>query len=1783
MMKPTKSESDDETVTVKSDEEFWSAGSDTDSDPVTENMEERIGLSPDEIGLVPVADQERNSVKALISATESDSNSREVHRQRSHVDEDPRVSIMVSEDDGDRPGMNIVDLEILSLFDPLLNSESSHDDLTHTVQVLTMEESSMVLTALNSLKLHEIDMSSTNLVAELDRYDWDFNEKLKASLQKSLIDKIEPDMKMAAWRAGLGLKAREVLRTATWTVPDDINDMQKVKDKLLASVETPSTMRMAMTRYWIIKQQPGESVKDFIGRLEQLGAQCKWPKESTDLFLQVRLGTGLRSKNLRTWINSQPDSVKLPEIKRYCLAQEAVEEEDNAMQQAHEKAYKEVHENKTTHSGYGQGGSGQSGRKAQKINCKYCGLTHWEGKNPRTGRWNCPASDHRCANCGVLNHHERICGRKPNPHYKPEWTLKNDGKQGNGQQQQKKNFKKNKKVNEVAEESGEESDSQEGVDYLLGLSASSEEELRAPVARHSFHQQFAIPDGAGPSGLRPGQSGPAQGPWLKNYRIPKKSKSPIGKAKTKNDSHEGDGAWKRYLILKQRKMENAQAVRAQVSAYARNLKIANGEDIDLMSFREVKSGDESNIRELGKKQKAVQTDALENPTRKKRSWSENISINGRTLKMKVDSGSSVTVLTWADFCKLQLDERLIKPSKSRIISYSGNVIQPLGKIMVTLKLHGKCVQAKCLIVEEASTSLLGFPEGMSLNLFRCQWDRVFEMSMENQWDFVSGKDRSENDVIPQNPWETLPPCKFSVKLHLVEGAQPKVLPPRRLPVAIREKVKEELERMVRLGVISPVNEPREWCHQMVVADKPDGRVRICLDPRLLNKYLRREEFQLPDFDAMAAELSEAKVYSTIDLLSGFWQFGLDEESMKLLTFATPYGRYQYNRLPFGLSCAPEMFHKRVLESLRHIPGVIVYIDDILIWGRTKEEHDERLEMVLKALKEHGFSLNPKKCLLAQESVKFLGHIVENGELRVDPQKVEAIRNIQSPKDRRALRSFLGMLSYIRKFVPDYNELTSPFRSLLKERTPYIWGANEEKAMDRIRNSDAWTKALAIFRPGERVEVWADASSYGLGAVLMQGGRPVYFCSCSLTKSEESWPQIDKELLALVWALERLDVYTYGHQVLAHTDHRPLLGLKDKPLDHCSLRQQRLLGRLMRYDLELCFKPGKDMLLPDTLSRAPVGQPEELEDIPFMGTDLLGSVVYVSELTEEHRSEFEYTENCDKSKEKIIGEARLDEQYAETIAALHEGWNPGRQLACGEYWSARDNLFESEGLLYFNGRLVIPKKLRPKFLRALHRGHVGITAMRKRATTIWWPGITKEIQECVHTCHTCQSQSDKQQKEKMISFEIPSAPGLVVASDFFELGGKNFVLITDVFSGWTEFFSIPSMTAVHLIRAVRKFVVRNGIPRVFVSDQGTAFTSREFKEFCEKHGIMPRTNSPKHSQGNAHAEAAVKRVKKWLKRCSNEDDLCSAILAWHQTPMAEGRPSPAEIHMGRSLRDELSWKVQQRIVCWEDVKCWKTARNMIAKEHYDKGARNLNEFEAGTKVLVWNDRSKLWDQGTVKKKLDRPRSYLICLESGSEIERNRRDLKLDRTCHSKRQDSIPWNNISLFQPVEDSPGTGAGADEGRRIADDGRRWRRRHRDVTGGGDAASERRESGPRTAAESGPSVAAESRTDVAPAAPGVLHDVPPDGGPSAADSELASSGDGDVERPGQSTELGILRRAGEDAVDRGDGRESRAAGDERRADAGAAAVSAPELNNEVAKSKRERKKPDRYGEWVYH
>ncbi len=1335
-------------------------------------------------------------------------------------------------------------VSILCLFDPLWGMSSisvvendqsllNPDLIDDYVQnmALTNEDLNLFISVLPNINPAPINLEAKSIIDELERFEWDFTFRYNALLPADLRTKLPAEQKAAAWMMAMGVAAREALRSAEWDAAESKHDIDTIKKKLIESVSTPATKYYAVHSFWDARQEQGETVKQFIHRLEMLAAQAKWEKAVKDENMLMRLARALTSKTLRTWIMGQPETTTLAEIKRHCIATEVLDREDQLLQNMADRRDHAVYANKEEKPQQEQRRADNSGGGRQQVLCSYCGQVHYPGKNPVTKKFNCPASGHVCSYCNRRNHFENVCwkknGQQPgqstsesgkvNSEKRDESTLSRlivfetaDANvstlvQRAGKQDEEKPKKKRKKEKTwaVSESSDSTTDSEqenriaqkvakklekalaaktkhrsstdstpsgEETHFAAQLSDSSDDGAAAPQARSSFYQAFGRHDGGGGSkaGLRGGA--PFKKPdlpvkaatLLKDFRIPK-----IGAVRPVPKT-----VMDRKADTKHKSQVRANSIRREVNLRRELLRIASG-DFDLLRDKREKS--RKRVREVKVKTEGCVVNKLDSTvkSRRKKSWSENVGIEGKSLKMKVDSGSTITILTLRDFFRLGLSESRLQPTSSKIVTYSGNKIVPLGKMRASISLRGKIVLAKILVIEEASTSLLGFPEGQELGLFRVDYEFLAKKLEERIDECISGKDRSEHDVVPKAVLE-IPPCKFSVKLELKEGARPRILAPRRLPIAIRTKVKDELDRMTSLGVISPVNEPREWCHQMVVADKPSGDVRVCLDPRLLNKYIRREEFQIPDFDALASELTEAKIYSTIDLLSGFWQFGLDDKSKELLTFATPFGRYQYNRLPFGLSCAPEMFHKRVVETLAGIPGVLVYIDDILIWGATQEEHDERLRLVQERLKMAEFSVNPKKCLFSQTKVKFLGHMIEDGQLSVDPSKVEAIRKLPSPGDRKGLKRILGMLSFIRKFVPDYNTLTYPFRGLLKERSLFLWTETEEAALDKIRNSDAWLKALALFKPGKPLTLMADASSYGLGAVLLQDGRPVYFCSRTLTEAEEKWAQIDKEFLAIVWALERLDLFTYGHQVTVHTDHRPLLGLIDKPMDHCSIRQQRLLGRILRYDVVLEFVPGKDMAVADALSRAPGGHEETVHDQRFMGTDLPGDEVFVSECSTEKSvaSEFSYTENSDETKQRILRAAKNCSEYAATIKSWYEGWNPAMAVECGELWSVRDALFESEGLLFFEGRVVIPAALRPKYLRALHAGHVGVKATCQRAKNVWWPGIEKDIKNFVDGCACCQSQGDKQRKEPMCSFEIPSAPGLVVASDHFFLVDKR---------------------------------------------------------------------------------------------------------------------------------------------------------------------------------------------------------------------------------------------------------------------------------------------------------------------------------------------------------------------------------------------------------------------------
>ena len=310
---------------------------------------------------------------------------------------------------------------------------------------------------------------------------------------------------------------------------------------------------------------------------------------------------------------------------------------------------------------------------------------------------------------------------------------------------------------------------------------------------------------------------------------------------------------------------------------------------------------------------------------------------------------------------------------------------------------------------------------------------------------------------------------------------------------------------------------------------------------------------LPKVDETLARLSGAKIFSKLDANSGFWQIPLSPSSRLLTTFITPVGRYCFNKLPFGISSAPEHFQRRMSEILVDLPGVVCQMDDILVFGKTQSEHDQHLEAVLRRIEEANVMLSPQKCEFSKTKLTFLGHVIDAGGIRADPEKSKAIVDMSLPTSLSELRRFLGMANQLGKFTPNLAELTQPLRELLSKSRNRTWGPSQSKAFDLVKTELSKPTTLALYDPAATTKISADASAFGLGTVLLQKDndlwrpRPVAFASRSMTETERRYAQIEKEALAATWACEKFSDFVLGKLILLETDHKPLvplLGIKD---------------------------------------------------------------------------------------------------------------------------------------------------------------------------------------------------------------------------------------------------------------------------------------------------------------------------------------------------------------------------------------------------------------------------------------------------------------------------------------------------------------------------------------------------------------------------------------------------------------------------------------------------------------
>ena len=961
-------------------------------------------------------------------------------------------------------------------------------------------------------------------------------------------------------------------------------------------------------------------------------------------------------------------------------------------------------------------------------------------------------------------------------------------------------------------------------------------------------------------------------------------------------------------------------------------------------------------------------------------WRIFLAVNDHQVKFKMDSGADVTAIPKRTYEAMTNPPALQKTSDP-LNGPRRTSLPVAGKFTAMITDQDQCrhTEQEIFVIPDLEEPLLGRPALKALRLITLN-------TIESQ-----------TEVEPFNPQKEMPELFTGLgefgetyTIPLGHDATPYSIPtPRRVPLPLMKETQAELKRMEDLGVISKVERHTEWCSPIVVVPKPNGKVRICVDLTKLNKSVQRELHMLPTVDHLLAQLGETKVMSKLDANSGYWQIPLAQESRTLTTFITPFGRYHFNRLPFGISSASEIYQKRMQEILGDLTGVICMQDDVLVYGKDQQEHDSRLKATLERIKAAGITLNPNKCKFSKNSLKFLGHVLSEEGLKPDPGRVSGVTHFPEPTDVSETRRFLGMVNQMGKFIPNLTEKTKPLRDLVSDRNAFIWGTAQQDAFSKIKDALCSAPVLSLYSPTRITTVSADASSYGLGAVLLQqqdDGKmhPVAYASRAMSETERRYAQIEKEALAITWACDRFSDYLIGLHFQIETDHKPLVPLLgSKDISELPARIQRFRIRLMRYTYMIHHVPGKELYTADALSRAITDREEEKNDKCFQEDTALFAHTLIQSLPA-----------SDKRLDEIIQATIADEVCKHILNFAQNGWPPKERIphSVKPYWAHRGEITCEKGLLLYGTRILVPVSLRPSMLDKIHAGHQGITRCRQRARqSIWWPGLSNEIQSKISNCRAC-TKLRNQPPEPMLTTELPKRPWHTVGSDLFELKGRPYIIVVDYFSRYPEVALLASTTSDAIVRSMKSIFARHGIPEIVRTDPGCQYTSREFAKFAADWGFQHITNSPRYSQSNGSAEACVKTIKTMLKKA---DDPYTSMLALRTTPMDCG-PSPSELLMGRRLRTNIPAHPDLLKPEWPDLNSFRTRdeeqKSQQRRRHNTQHrAKELPPLSPGTRVWI-RDTNNDPTEGTVISTSHTPRSYVLQAdEHNRTIRRNRRHL------------------------------------------------------------------------------------------------------------------------------------------------------------------------------------------------
>lgn len=966
-----------------------------------------------------------------------------------------------------------------------------------------------------------------------------------------------------------------------------------------------------------------------------------------------------------------------------------------------------------------------------------------------------------------------------------------------------------------------------------------------------------------------------------------------------------------------------------------------------------------------------------------------------SVQCKIDTGAQSNVMPLRVYKKLfpQLVSEGhiygLTQTNIKLRAYGGTEIKQYGMCTLQCSHRDKVNRIQFHITEAMGYTMLGLTSSVQLGLVTLNCKKTDKCTQCNDQSEICAVHNSQKVTTDNNCGdpkeeilETYADCFQGVGLfpgeyhiELRPDAEPVIHPPRRIPESLREPLKTELQRMIDLDIIEKVDVPTDWVSSLVYVTKPNGELRICLDPCDLNKSIRREHHYTPTLDDVLPRLANARKFSILDARSGYWNVKLDDESKLLTTFNTPFGRYAFRRLPFGLNSAQDVFQKKVDQTFEGLPGVIGIVDDIVVYGKDDAEHDANLIRLMDRTREVGLRLNPNKCKIRQEEIKFFGHIITGNGIKPDPDKIAAIAQMPAPQSVEELQTLLGMANYLARFIPSLATTTAPLRDLTKKDVDFLWNHEHTNAFNKLKDEIITAKGLSYFDPAKPTTIQTDASTRGLGATLMQDGQPVGYASKSLTDTETRYCNIEREMLAIVFGLERFHHYVYGRQVTIESDHKPLESITKKSLMSAPPRLMRMLLRIQKYDFKVVYVPGPKIPVADLLSRASIPG-EEISDMD----------VTIHELV-----------NVSQSRLQQIQElAHKDSQLATLMEVVTTGW-PSQRKDCPtevqDFWNYRDEISIHDGILLKGDRVIIPKQMQSEVLDLIHVGHQGIEKCRLRArASVFWCGLNGDIDNLVRTCAACQHNQTSQAKEPLIQIETEQ-PWTVLGSDIFEWQKDKYLMLVDYYSSFPVVRKLSTTTASNMINNMKAIMSEYGIPDMIISDSGSQYTSTEFHKFSEEYGFEHVTSSPYYHQANGKAEKYVGVVKDAMQKAlESGQDADMALLCIRTTPIGHGLPSPAELMFSRKVRSNLPAFSRDPQSC--DVEAAKLRKQRSkCKEQYDKQSRTLTTLENGQSVRTQDPITNKWKPAIIRQRCtNQPRAYIVEGESGGQYKRNRRHIR-----------------------------------------------------------------------------------------------------------------------------------------------------------------------------------------------